>query len=156
MSSKELAKLLLMDRILSPCPKLKVFPPIFFLLDEADEDLIRSELASAEAAEAASNNELMASTARKESEQQTDITYGQSNKKIQVTNTLDDQNSDVDEDVETTSSVLSQSLRSTHSNGGGDPSRFVFFVCILFFFWLLNSKYRDLRNTKYETPICNK
>ena len=75
----------------------------------------------------------MASTARKESEQQTDITYGQSNKKIQVTNTLDDQNSDVDEDVETTSSVLSQSLRSTHSNGGGDPSRFVFFVCILFF-----------------------
>ena len=91
-------------------------------------------MASAEAAEAASNNELMASTARKESEQQTDITYGQSNKKIQVTNTLDDQNSDVDEDVETTSSVLSQSLRSTHSNGGGDPSRFVFFVCILFFF----------------------
>ena len=68
-------------------------------------------MASAEAAEAASNNELMASTARKESEQQTDITYGQSNKKIQVTNTLDDQNSDVDEDVETTSSVLSQSLR---------------------------------------------
>ena len=93
--------------------------------------MIRSELASAEA-EAASN-ELMASTSRKESEQQTDITYGQSNKKIQVTNTLDDQNSDVDEDVETTSSVLSQSLRSTHSNGGGDPSRFVFFVCILFF-----------------------
>ena len=89
-------------------------------------------MASAEAAEAASNNELMASTARKESEQQTDITYGQSNKKIQVTNTLDDQNSDVDEDVETTSSVLSQSLRSTHSNGGGDPSRFVFF-CLHFF-----------------------
>ena len=96
--------------------------------------MIRSELASAEAeaAEAASN-ELINSTSRKESEQQTDITYGQSNKKIQVTNTLDDQNSDVDEDVETTSSVLSQSLRSTHSNGGGDPSRFVFFVCILFF-----------------------
>ena len=94
-------------------------------------------MASAEAAEAASNNELMASTARKESEQQTDITYGQSNKKIQVTNTLDDQNSDVDEDVETTSSVLSQSLRSTHSNGGGDPSRFVFFVCIFFLFCFL-------------------
>ena len=118
---------------LTPQPILKI-SPYLFLLDEADEDLIRSELASAEAAEAASNNELMASTARKESEQQTDITYGQSNKKIQVTNTLDDQNSDVDEDVETTSSVLSQSLRSTHSNGGGDPSRFVFFVCILFFF----------------------
>ena len=133
LSNKELAKLLLWIESY-PEPKLKIFPPIFFLLDEADEDLIRSELASAEAAEAASNNELMASTARKESEQQTDITYGQSNKKIQVTNTLDDQNSDVDEDVETTSSVLSQSLRSTHSNGGGDPSRFVFFVCILFFF----------------------
>ena len=108
-------------------PQLMFFFALSLLsLDEADEDLIRSELASAEA-EAASNV-LMNSTSRKESEQQTDITYGQSNKKIQVTNTLDDQNSDVDEDVETTSSVLSQSLRSTHSNGGGDPSRFVFFL----------------------------
>ena len=95
----------------------------------------------------------MASTARKESEQQTDITYGQSNKKIQVTNTLDDQNSDVDEDVETTSSVLSQSLRSTHSNGGGDPSRFVFFVCILFFlvrYWIVNTETYVIPNTKYQ------
>ena len=136
-----------MDRIL-PRAQIKNFPPYLFLLDEADEDLIRSELASAEAAEAASNNELMSSIARKESEQQTDITYGQSNKKIQVTNTLDDQNSDVDEDVETTSSVLSQSLRSTHSNGGGDPSRFVFFCLHLFCLLLICITTRYAKNGK--------
>ena len=89
------------------------------IVEEDEEELIRSELASAEAEWEASRK------ISDHKEQQTDITFGQSNKKVQVDNTFEDQNSDVDEDVETASSVLSQSLRSTHSNNGGDTSRYI-------------------------------
>ena len=74
---------------------------------------------------------------RKESEQQTDLTYSQVNKKVQANTMADeDQISDVDEmleadqetDVDAASSVLSQSLRSTHSYNGGDSSRYYRYV----------------------------
>ena len=76
---------------------------------------------------------------RKESEQQTDLTYSQVNKKVQANTMADeDQISDVDEmleadqetDVDAASSVLSQSLRSTHSYNGGDSSRYYRYVLI--------------------------
>jgi hypothetical protein len=92
----------------------------------SDDDLIESELASIE------ENRKISDT----KEQQTDLTYGQINKKVQANTMGDiDQNSDIDEinmadqdgadtDGDAASSVLSQSLRSTHSFGGGDQTRY--------------------------------
>ena len=56
-------------------------------------------------------------------EQQTDLTFGHVNKKIQA-NTLDDDDATSDVDTETeTASAASVSLRSSY-NGGGDLSRY--------------------------------
>ena len=107
--------------------------------NEDDEELIRSEMASAEAAASSTQSASLSSEAstqhldgpfglRKISdnkEQQTDLTYGHVNKKIQAdTMGAEDVISDVDVLLEeeldaaavaSSASVLSQSLRSTHS-----------------------------------------
>lgn len=98
------------------------------LKEDSDEELIRSELATAEMeAEAVAQQQRKVSDNK---EQQTDLTYAHVNKKIQ-TNTMeeDEQNSDIDmadeeSMTDAASSVLSQSIRSTHSYHGGDPNRY--------------------------------
>lgn len=91
--------------------------------DDNIDYLIASEMASAEADSQISGIRKLSDN----KEQQTDLTYGHVNKKIQANTMKDeDQKSDIDEaDTDEASSVLSQSLRSTRSYQ--EPSRYRYY-----------------------------